>query len=385
MPHSEDLRYHWLEAPAELTELCQKWSRQGAVALDTEFVRTDTFFPKPGLIQLADGEEHYLIDPLHLADHEAFRALLLNPGVTKVLHACSEDLEVFRVCFGVLPAPLFDTQLAAAFCGYGFSVGYANLVKAMFNVELPKDATRSDWLARPLGEVQKRYAALDVAHLLLVYGKLLTQLKSSERLPWVLEDCQNMLDQATDTQLVDEDYYLKLKLAWKLNRPSLAVLKAVCRWREEEARRSNVPRNRIAKDAVLQAIAEIKPPHLAKLSTVDGIHGRFLREYGAHIVALVHDTLAADQSSWPPRIAKPLPPTVGDMNKALKERVNQVAEGLDLPAEVLVRKADMQVLLRSLYEGREPELSARLGSGWRRSVIGDELLDSAEQFTAVNR
>jgi len=352
----------------------------GAIALDTEFVRTDTFYPKPGLIQVSTGREVYLVDPIVLAGHAGFSALLANRQVTKVLHSCSEDLEVLRACFGVLPEPVFDTQLAAAFCGFGFSIGYANLVKTTLNLELPKDATRSDWLVRPLGEVQKRYAALDVAHLLVVYGNLLAELKAQQRLAWVLADCQTLLDQASDTTEVDPDYYLKVKHAWRLNRSSLQVLRALCQWREIQARARNVPRNRVLKDAVLFDIAQVKPPHLAKLSTIDGVTGRFIRDAGTELLQVIKTAVSEPQDQWPQSMAKPLPKASADLGKKLKAIVAQQAEKIALPTEVLVRKADLQTLLQTTFDNRAPALSERLARGWRNEVIGQQLLSAAQNY-----
>src|SRR5690625_6556645 len=136
-------------------------------------MRSDTFYPIAGLLQIGDGTGCYLIDSLAIQDFEPLRQLLLNPAVTKVLHACSEDLEVYHHWLGLVLDPVFDTQLGAAFAGLGFSRGYAPLVKALLNIEIPKSETRSDWLQRPLAVAQLKYAALDVAHLLVVYGKLL--------------------------------------------------------------------------------------------------------------------------------------------------------------------------------------------------------------------
>lgn len=376
--------YLWLDDASQLDELCEQWQQLDAIAMDTEFVRTDTFYPKPGLVQIGTGQNIYLLDPIKLANHPGFKALLINPQVTKILHSCSEDLEVLRCCFGVVPTPVFDTQLAAAFCGYGFSIGYANLIKAMFELELPKDATRSDWLLRPLGEIQKKYAALDVAHLLEVYQTLVNQLKQRNMHDWVLADCEDLVTGASDTSVVDPNYYLKVKHAWKLRRPSLQILKAVCEWREQKARARDVPRNRIFKDAVLFEIAQVKPPHLAKLSTIDGVHNRAIREYGEELLQTVRDALQQPEEEWPQTLPKPLPKESGELSKALKASVAEQAEQLELPTEVIVRKADLQTLLYSVFYHRSPQLSDRLKQGWRNSIIGQTLLDEAQQYFATN-
>ncbi|HEY0892485.1 MAG TPA: ribonuclease D, partial [Cellvibrio sp.] len=161
----------WIDQDDQLTELCAVWRKQAAIAVDTEFMRSDTFYPIAGLLQIGDGKGCYLIDPLAIKNLAPLRELMLDTAVTKVLHSCSEDLEVFQRWLGVVPAPLFDTQIAAAFAGLGFSLGYSGLVKNLLTIEIPKDETRSDWLQRPLSVAQLNYAALDVAHMLVVYGK----------------------------------------------------------------------------------------------------------------------------------------------------------------------------------------------------------------------
>ncbi len=162
---------------------CQAWRQQPFVALDTEFMRVDTFYPIAGLLQASTGEGAWLIDPLCIDDWTPLAALLDDRGVTKVLHACSEDLEVLLRLTGSLPAPLFDTQLAAAYLNLGFSMGYSRLVQAVLGLELPKGETRSDWLQRPLSETQVSYAAEDVQHLAEVYQAQLPRL-SAQKTAW---------------------------------------------------------------------------------------------------------------------------------------------------------------------------------------------------------
>jgi ribonuclease D len=162
----------WIGDNASLAQHCATWRSLAFVAVDTEFMRVDTFYPIAGLLQVSEGERAYLIDPLLISDWTPFAELLQDPAVVKVLHACSEDLEVFLRLTGSLPGPLFDTQLAAGYLNLGFSMGYSRLVQAVLNIELPKGETRSDWLQRPLSATQVSYAAEDVLHLAEVYAQL---------------------------------------------------------------------------------------------------------------------------------------------------------------------------------------------------------------------
>ncbi|MGV8837402.1 ribonuclease D [Cellvibrio sp.] len=366
----------WIDQDDQLTELCATWRKQAAIAVDTEFMRSDTFYPIAGLLQIGDGKGCYLIDPLTISNLAPLRELMLDTAVTKVLHSCSEDLEVFQRWLGVVPAPLFDTQIAAAFAGLGFSLGYSGLVKSVLAIEIPKDETRSDWLQRPLSIAQLNYAALDVAHMLIVYGKLLQLLKASERLEWVKSDCADLVTNARKA----EDYsdaYQKVGFAWKLRPQELAILKELCIWREREARARDLPRNRLIKEPSLWEIARKKVQDLAHLSKVPDIPSRTLKNDAETILQIVRDALELDESSWPARLDPPLAQSEGPLMKTLKNYVREYAEQAQLPPEVLIRKKDYEHLVRSGMNGGKYQLPARL-LGWRFALIGEGLLEIAQ-------
>lgn len=366
----------WIDQDDQLAELCSTWRNQAAIAVDTEFMRSDTFYPIAGLLQIGDGKGCYLIDPLAIKNLAPLRELMLDTAVTKVLHSCSEDLEVFQRWLGVVPAPLFDTQIAAAFTGLGFSLGYSGLVKSVLTIEIPKDETRSDWLQRPLSIAQLNYAALDVAHMLIVYGKLLQLLKASERLEWVKSDCADLVANARKA----EDYsdaYQKVGFAWKLRPQELAILKQLCIWREREARARDLPRNRLIKEPSLWEIARKKIQDIAHLSKVPDIPSRTLKNDAETILQIVRDALELDESSWPTRLEPPLAQSEGPLMKALKNYVREYAEQAQLPPEVLIRKKDYEYLVRSGMQGGVYQLPARL-LGWRFTLIGEGLLKVAQ-------
>ena len=168
----------WVDDKATLDSLCASWMQQARIAIDTEFMRSSTYYPHAGLIQVGDGKGCYLIDPLAIDDLSSLAVLMTHPATVKVIHSCSEDLEVFRFLLGVVPSPLMDTQIAAAYANMGFSLGYAALINDQLGIALDKGETRSDWMQRPLSQSQLHYAALDVAYLLIVYGKILVALKA---------------------------------------------------------------------------------------------------------------------------------------------------------------------------------------------------------------
>jgi ribonuclease D len=298
--------------------------------------------------------------------------VLQNPAIVKVVHACSEDLEVFQYAFGVLPESLFDTQVAAGFAGYGSSIGYANLLREIKHIDIPKQETRSDWLQRPLSDAQLRYAALDVEYLLEIYRGLVEKLQQQQRLLWVEADCQGMIEKLRNTNH-ENTYYTRVKSAWKLDAEQLTVLAAICRWREGQAKKNDVPRSRILKDVSLFDIALKLPMDMQQLKRIQEISPRFLEVLGKEFLTVVIETLN-DTGYYKEPLDRPLTTSQNTTLKSLKAKVRQVAEDLDLPPELLVRKKDYEALIRSAPQYYLPESL----SDWRKDVIGDRLLQQLQ-------
>lgn len=360
-----------------LGSLCEKLSQQAAIALDTEFMRSETFYPIAGLIQISDGLQTYLVDPLAITDMSALADLLVNEKVVKVLHSCSEDLEVFARLFNLVPKPIFDTQIGAAFAGLGYSLGYAGLVKALLSVEIPKDETRSDWLQRPLSQSQLQYAALDVAHMLIVYGKIKQTLKDKQRWQWATQECRDLVCAAEQEDDFTEAYQ-KVGLAFKLRPNELAVLRDLCIWREHEARERDIPRNRLAKENCLWEIARKKPQSVSDLHKIHELPSRTVKQDAETLLSIVHNALASEEASWPARVAPPLAPADGDLLKALKQVVREQGEKFELPTEMLIRKKEYEFIIRSGNQGQFA-LPERL-KGWRFDVVGQALLAQTSTF-----
>ncbi len=364
---------HWIRDDASLTQHCATWRTQPFVALDTEFMRVDTFYPKAGLVQVSTGQGAYLIDPLLIRDWSAFAALLDDPAVIKVLHACSEDLEVFQRLTGTLPAPLYDTQLAAGYLGIGFSMGYSRLVQEVLNIELPKGETRSDWLQRPLTELQVAYAAEDTQHLAEVYKRLDARL-SDEKRAWLLEDGAELV--ANLRREIDPDeLYREGKLAWKLSRQQLAVYRVLYAWREREAKRRDVPRNRIVREHSLWPLARFQPTDLGALARIEDMHPRTVRQDGETLLALIRDAAATPPEQWPERVAEPLPLEAGALLKKLRAVGQAEAQRLHMAPELMLRKKSLEALLKTGFPNGPYQLPDNL-RGWRRERMGQALLDT---------
>ncbi|KQO28988.1 ribonuclease D [Pseudomonas chengduensis] len=363
---------HWILDDASLAEHCAAWQALPFVALDTEFMRVDTFYPIAGLLQVSGGDGAYLIDPLRISDWRPFAALLEAPGVVKVLHSCSEDLEVFLRLTGSLPAPLFDTQLAAGYLNLGFSMGYSRLVQALLDIELPKGETRSDWLQRPLSELQVRYAAEDVSHLVEVYRALMARL-APQKVEWILEDGAELVANL-GREVVPEDAWRDAKLAWKLSRQQQAVLRALCAWREREARARNQPRNRILREHSLWPLARTQPDNLVALARIEDMHPKTVRQDGETLLQLIREAAALPPEQWPEALPEPLPIEASALLKKLRAVGQREGERLDIVPELMLRKKTLEALLKSGYPNGPYQLPDSL-RGWRRELMGQALLD----------
>lgn len=358
---------------AVLATLCDHWQKLPLLALDTEFVRVDTFYPRIGLIQVGDGVKNYLLDPLVLSEWTGFIALLSNPAITKVLHSCSEDLVVFKEFFNQLPTPLFDSQRAAAFLGFGYSISYQNLVKEILDIEVSKDQTRSDWTRRPLSDEQRNYAALDVAYLPAIAQFLKERLTQTKRSDWAEGEFAQMLSAAVPESDADswQDYYLSLGGAWRLDASQLGALQRLCEWREQQARGRNKPRSWIAKDAELLAIAAAMPQELAALTALPDMPRPLVSRDGADILALIK----APQKGPAPRPELTEQPLSTEMRKSLKVCqgiVRQFAEQMGMAPELLARKKQLMPLIYAAHLSADYPWPEGL-TGWRQLLLEDSM------------
>lgn len=379
---SEDLLQQeivWVDQDDALERVCESWQEKPLLALDTEFMRSKTYYPIAGLIQVNDGEKNYLIDPTKINDFYPFVEILDNKNILKVLHSCSEDLEVFQRALGCLPQNIFDTQIAGAMAGYGFSVGFGKLVLAALEVDLPKSETRSDWLQRPLSQSQLHYAALDVEYLFSLANSLILQLKEKQRLSWALDDSQRMVNSFFVNQDPDRTY-LKFKSAWKLDEQQLAILQGLSRWREDVAQDKDVPRNRVIKEAAIFAIALRAPVTEGQLHKIEGLTERMIRSYGEKFLSIVAEVKSLPRDQLPTCLPRPLGSEERGVLDTLKQKVIVLAEELALPCEVLIRKKDYEEMLISARSQEYP-MPKNL-QGWREDIVGEKIVAAVKQKAA---
>lgn len=376
-PAAEAASFEAIESTPALRSACRSWRRERLLALDTEFERSRTYYPRPALLQVASTTGNYLIDPLSVPDLEPFFALLRDEGIVKVMHSASEDLEIFFRMAHALPRPIFDTQVAATLSGHGHAPGYRRLVAGMLGVELPKDVTRSNWLSRPLSPAQRAYAALDVAYLPTLHERLARELARAGREAWAREEFERLLDEGRFDPDPDAAY-LRVRGAGELSRRERAVLQGLCAWREREARRRDLPRGFVVRDPVLLAMAR-RPPRTAAELVEAGLHRREAARNAGELLALIRAALDAPESELPPSgPARVDPREHGALLARLKGIVAARAEALDLPPPFLVPRDSIEALVRAWRIEGEKVLPAEL-TGWRRSVIGDELVAELER------
>lgn len=361
-----------------LADAAEYWMTVERIALDSEFMRVDTFFPKLALIQINDGRDTFLIDPLAITEWQPLREVFTCSSVVKVLHSPSEDFDAFYHNLGVLPEPMFDTQLAASMASLGGIMGYQKLVKILLGVELEKGETRSDWLQRPLSKNQLHYAADDVEYLLPMVDKLEARLKEQGRLDWLLADCQQVLQDWSDTQQAGYSYE-RVKKAWMLKGHQLNVLSQLVDWREARCKEVNIPRGHLINDALLMELAMRLPQAVKQLSSIKGIRQATVRKEGEQIIELIQRCKETPQTDWPSRMDRPLTQSAGEWFKKMRRQVDKVAEQLDVPPELLARKKSLEAMLREGYP-RGPFQIPKTLQGWREEVVGQPLLDVLNQL-----
>lgn len=353
----------------DLAALCARLRSERFVTVDTEFMRERTYWPELCLVQLAGDHEVAAVDALAPGlDLAPLGELLADPAVTKVFHAARQDVEIFLLKFGAVPTPLFDTQVAAMVAGYGDQVSYDGLCRSLAGAQIDKAHRFSDWSARPLSAAQLAYAVADVTHLRKIYTALDARLRREGRLAWVAEEMGALADPAT--------YRQDPETAWERLRPRtgnrrfLGVLKAVAAWREREAQRINIPRQRLVKDETLLEIAATTPATVADLARARGISEGFAKgRSGAGLLAAVEAGREVPDDALPEAPKdRPGPPASPALVALLKVLLAAKSEEHDVAPKLLASSDDLDRLASGDGNG-VPALQ-----GWRRDVFGEAAL-----------
>ncbi|USD33382.1 MULTISPECIES: ribonuclease D [Vibrio] len=367
------MNYQIITCSEQLESVCQQARETDVVMLDTEFVRTRTYYPQLGLIQLFDGEKLSLIDPTVIDDMTAFVLLLKDTSVLKVLHACGEDLEVFNNSFGCLPFPMVDTQLMAAFLGHGLSTGFASLVESYLAIELDKSESRTDWLARPLTDKQLDYAAADVYYLFPVYEKLHDDIVQAGW--WEAAQQESELLATKRIKSVNAEYaYLDIKGAWQLKPRELAILKPLATWRYKEAVRRDLALNFVFKENDLLTIAKLGLQNKQRMEQ-EGMDLRSVQRHSARIISIVKSARMTPAEEYPEKIERLMDmPGYKQKFKTLKDEVKKVSQSSGLATEFLASKKQLNQLISWVWKkDRDPAHLPDVMQGWRLELMGEKL------------
>ncbi|MDE8741351.1 ribonuclease D [Pectobacterium polaris] len=374
------MNYQLITSDIGLQQVCTQARRFPQVALDTEFVRTRTYYPQLGLIQLYDGEQLSLIDPLTITDWAPFQALLRDEQVTKFLHAGSEDLEVFLNAFGTVPTPFIDTQILAAFLGKPLSYGFAALVADYMSVTLDKSESRTDWLARPLSEKQCDYAAADVFYLLPMAIQLVADTQAAGWMNAALDECLLLCQRKQDI-LAPELAYREFGNAWQLRGRNLACLQRLAEWRLRKARERDSAVNFVVREENLLQVARCLPTSLGELSSL-GLSGPEIRYHGKTLLDCVAQTDGIADADCPPPVINLIDyPGYKKAFKDIKALVQRASEQSGLSAELLASRRQINRLLNWHWKlsGQDAGMPEML-SGWRGQLYGDELREIVQGY-----
>ncbi len=346
------------------------------IAFDTEFLREKTFYPQLGLLQFADREQVWLVDPLALSNEEMAPIIdvLTNPGITKVLHAAEQDQECLHHEYGIVASPILDTSIAAALTGRGDQIGLGPLLQKTLKVDLPKGHSRTNWLKRPLQAAMIEYAAADVEFLVELGERMLEALDRRGRRDWALSLAAEMADPAK-YQSNGDAVASKLAQNSRLKPREYEVLKRLASWREERVRRTDIPRRWLAEDQVLVQLSRAQPRKAEELANFRGLGNR-VRDYGPQqILKAIEEALDApeDGLETPPRKLEPTSRESSALT-ALKCFLNFLAQENEVPLRYLLDNDTQLLLLRSSFETPEDLRESGLLNEGALRLFGDDLL-----------
>ncbi len=354
----------------QLSEFCSHAQKFDKITLDTEFLREKTYWPKLCLIQAATSERAVIIDPLSKdLKLDDFFSLLENKNILKIFHAARQDIEIFVKLTGKVPAPCFDTQIAAMVCGFGDSVSYDNLVRQIIGEQIDKSSRFTDWSRRPLSEKQLKYALSDVTYLRDIYKVLKKKLDELNRHSWVEIENANLA--SIDTYISQpKDAYKRIKL--KINKPrDYAALKLLAKWREEQAQMRDVPRARILKDDAITEISIQRPTNIEDFNKLRAVPNGFARsKMGKEIMQICKEVNQLDKDDLPklPKRSKNAPSPKGAIGDLIRVLLKSISEQSGVAARIIATSSDIDELVLD----DNADIAAL--KGWRYEIFGKKAL-----------
>lgn len=358
-----------IEDPAALAALCDRIGAVERIALDTEFHNEKSYAARLMVVQLVVGNEVAIVDALRVKLEPLAAALVPK---TVVGHALQSDLKIFADRFDRLPAEAFDTQLAAAFCGYGMAISLADLIHDLVGIRLRKSQTVSDWSTRPFSERQIEYLVDDVRHLFTLQDRLLARLEKSGRLGWLEEDARALVDIGRYRPDPDR-LYLRIPGAMRMNRRELGILREIAQLRDTLARERDVPLKYIIPDDVMAGIVALRPDKRDDLAQLRRLDAGARKAYGDRIVEAVAAGLAVDEADLPRKPARPPGAEREAIVSCLSVLVNAIASENRLPAALLTTRAALERVARELPPTVEEIGRVLDASGWRASLVAGPL------------
>ncbi|MFZ2311987.1 MAG: ribonuclease D [Methylobacter sp.] len=358
----------YINTPDQLAKLCEQIKKEPWLALDTEFLREKTYYPKFCLLQIATPEWVACVDPLALPTLDSLFEAIYSPFIVKVFHSCRQDLEIFHQLTGKLPMPVFDTQIAAPLLGFQENPGYAMLVSSLLNVNLNKAHTRADWSKRPLTDAEIEYAADDVIYLCKIYQMMLQKLAELGRADWLERDFAELANPDI-YQVTPEKAWLKIKGKNKLTGKQLSIVQTLAEWREKAAQSEDRPKSWLLRDEMLFDIAKLQPETVGELTNVRGINERTVNRYGQELCQLI---TAAKNRAPMPLNEKGRPAKKTQQQEAILDILTALvrirAEENSLNPIILATRKDLEVLLFN------DDDECPLLHGWRFDMAGRELV-----------
>ncbi|MGB0937688.1 MAG: ribonuclease D [Colwellia sp.] len=379
--------YQYVEDKASLDLLCERLAKAEVLAIDTEFVRTRTLYPKLGLLQVYDGNELALIDPVTIEDLSPFWQLLTNDKIVKVLHACSEDLEVFLHSGSTetnqcKPVNLIDSQIVMSFLGHGLSMGYAAMVKHYTGVELDKSESRTDWLKRPLTVKQLDYASADVEYLYQIYPQMIKDINEKGWLEQALQESQSLIEKKC-LPIDENTLYKNIKMNWRLNPKQLNTLKYLTAWRYLQAKQRDISLGFVVKDNTLVGLAQSLPTSVEAMSKIEGVEVRDIKHKGKTLLGVMRQAQSVKESDYPKKITRlDNYPHYKSLYKLIKSFIQETAEANGLTPDNLASKRQINQFLTwhfNLNDARKSSIPVELIHGWRLALFGEELQALIEQ------
>ena len=365
---ADEVAVTWVRKQSQLDEVIEALATCGRVALDTEFIKRDTYYPRLALIQLNTGNHVYLLDAPQLQLSELWQALMKVD--VAIWHACGEDLGIFYLLSGCPPLTnIFDTQIALSYLTGQLQMGYQQALDEQLDMHIDKEQSQSDWLQRPLSDEQEQYAIDDVRFLPALYLSLEYALKSQGLYEYVWEDCQLYANDLYDAQNVaDEQMYLTMA-DYRYTSEQMAILQAVATWREELARSTNQPRTFVIKKQAVREIITEKPNTMRELAHKTTIHRSMLRLYGEELLKVIKEAKNLHPAEYPDSLLPPYRSKNKVLSKAVQKTIDDQAKATGVPANVLMRKKWLGQLYEVIAFDKDiSELPQGL-KGWRHDWV----------------